>query len=205
MLDWLHLRLHILSTFLSPLPHIRLWSARQPWAITVSLKGGWGDTGLINQSNFLSLCQGWGGRSRWILSLVRQFPRVHRFQMVSEGVYVLRQQAESHNSRASIFIHCGLRWQKGQSEPSLCGVAHTHQLTLMSLPHCYILLACCWLPHCFKWQVDLKVCGSSWWANVDMWRLRFFHHTSFRCDSLYSVFMLTAVWARTHMLHCCHR
>lgn len=57
VLDWLHLGLHILSTFRSPLLHIRLRSARRPWAITISLKGGWGDTGLINQSNFLSLCQ----------------------------------------------------------------------------------------------------------------------------------------------------
>lgn len=31
---------------------------------------------------------GWGGGgSRWILSLVREYPRVHLFQMVSEGVY----------------------------------------------------------------------------------------------------------------------
>lgn len=67
VLDWLHLGLHILSTFRSPLLHIRLRSARRPWAITVSLKGGWGDTGLINQSNFLSLCQrGEGGGGRWI-------------------------------------------------------------------------------------------------------------------------------------------
>lgn len=86
-LDWLHLGLHILSTFRSPLLHIRLRSAHRPWAITVSLKGGWGDTGLINQSNFLSLCQREGDGSRWILSLAREYPRVHLFQMVAESVY----------------------------------------------------------------------------------------------------------------------
>lgn len=58
---------HISALCRSPLLHIRLWSAGRPWAITVSLKGGWGDAGLINQSNFLSLCQR-GDGSKWILS-----------------------------------------------------------------------------------------------------------------------------------------
>lgn len=117
---------HISDLCRSPLLHIRLWSAGRPWAITVSLKGGWGDEGLINQSNFPSLCQR-GDGSRWILSQRESIPGCATASAssllllpngVSGCIYTLRQHADSDNSRASIFIRLS-RIARGQSVLSL--------------------------------------------------------------------------------------
>lgn len=87
---------HISVLCRSPLLHIRLWSAGRPWAITVSLKGGWGDAGLINQSNFLSLCQR-GDGSRWILSQRENIPGCTSSKWC-QRMYMLMQHTDSNNS-----------------------------------------------------------------------------------------------------------
>lgn len=115
---------HISVLCRSPLLHIRLWSAGRPWAITVSLKGGWGDAGLINQSNFLSLCQR-GDGSRWILSQRENIPGCTSSKWC-QRVYMLRQHAASNNSWATIFIHLvGLHWQRRDSLLFSYVVTHT--------------------------------------------------------------------------------
>lgn len=115
---------HISDLCRSPLLHIRLWSAGRPWAITVSLKGGWGDAGLINQSNFPSLCQR-GDGSRWILSQRENIPGCTSSKWC-QRMYMLRQHADSNNSRASIFIHLvGLHWQQRDSLCFHYVVSHT--------------------------------------------------------------------------------
>lgn len=111
IVPWVTYSVHISALCCSPLLHIRLWSAGRPWAITVSLKEGWGEAGLINQSNFPSLCQR-GDGSKWILSQWENIPGCTSSKWC-QRMYMLRQHADSNNSRASIFIHLGgLLWQQ---------------------------------------------------------------------------------------------